>query len=57
MRETFYPGDGIALIRQLLETERFVAQVVPHGEDPIIAVFRPRGLEAAARPLREACQW
>lgn len=57
MRETFYPGDAVAFIKQLIEVDRFVAQVVPSGEDPITAVFRLRGLEAAARPLRDVCEW
>jgi hypothetical protein len=57
MRETFYPADAIAFIKQLIEVDRFVAQVVPAGEGPITAVFRLRGLGVAAGPLREVCKW
>jgi hypothetical protein len=57
MRETFYPADAIAFIKQLIDVDRFVAQVVPAGEAPITAVFRLRGLGVAAGPLREVCQW
>jgi type VI secretion system protein VasI len=56
-RETFYPADDIAFIRQLAAVDRLVAQAVPAGEDPIVAVFQLRGLEVALTPLRAACKW
>ena len=56
-RETFYPADDVAFIKQLVAVGRLVAQVVPVGEDPIVAVFQLRGLEVAAQPLRKACRW
>lgn len=56
-RETFYPADDTAFIRQLVAVDRLVAQVVPVGEDPIVAVFRLYGLEVVVKPLRAACNW
>ncbi len=54
---TFYPGDKVAFIRQLLSATRFVAQVIPYGESPITAVFDLTGIVNAIKPLRETCGW
>lgn len=53
----FYPGSHIALIREMMQSDRFVAQVTPYGESPITAVFDLSGLEQRITPLREACHW
>ena len=54
---TFYPYDEISFIKQLLTTDRFVAQVTPYNESPITAVFDLTGLANAIHPLQEACGW
>jgi tetratricopeptide (TPR) repeat protein len=55
---TFYPEEAAQFIQeQLIPASRFVAQVTPYDESPITAVFDLTGLETAAKPLREACEW
>lgn len=54
---TFYPYDDISFIKQLLGTDRFVAQVTPYDESPITAVFDLTGLANVIHPLQEACGW
>ena len=54
---TFYHGDMVAFIRELVAADRFVAQVTPYNESPITAVFELTGLPTAVKPLREDCGW
>jgi len=56
-KATFYPGGDITFIKELLETDRLVAQVTPYGESPVTAVFDLGGLPNAIKPLRETCGW
>jgi type VI secretion system protein VasI len=54
---SFFPSNDISFIKQLMEADRFVAQVTPYSEDPETAVFDIRGLSQAVVPLRETCNW
>lgn len=54
---TFYPGNKIAFLKQLMNVDKFVAQVTPYNESPVTAVFEISGLEEAIIPLRESCSW
>lgn len=54
---TFYPGNHIALIKQLMKVDRFVARVQPYDESPVTAVFKMGNLQEQITPLREACHW
>jgi len=54
---TFYPGDAVALIKALMMTNRYVAQVTPYSENPVTAVFDLEGIEGAVGVLRETCGW
>lgn len=54
---TFYPGNDIALIRQLVTANRFVARVTPYNESPVTAVFELDGLPEHVGKLQEACNW
>lgn len=54
---TFYPRDGLLLVRELLEADQFVARVTPYGDNPITAVFDVSGLKDAAKPYRETLGW
>jgi type VI secretion system protein VasI len=54
---TFFPGNDIAFIRRLLDTNRLVAQMTPYQESPITAVFDLRGIRAAVRPIQQTCGW
>lgn len=44
-------------IRELLETNKLVAQTTPYGESPVTAIFNLEGIANAIKPLRETCGW
>lgn len=52
-KATFYPGKDSDLIKKLMASDRFVAQVTPYNENPVTAVFSVAGLSEAAQPLLE----
>lgn len=54
---TFHPRGTIDFIKQMLQSNRLVAQVTPYSENPITAIFDTTGLENAITPLRETCGW
>lgn len=54
---TFFPGNDISFIKNLIESNKFVAQVTPYDESPVTAVFDIKGLPKAIKPLRETCHW
>lgn len=56
-KATFYPGSPIGFIKELMETDKFVAQITPYNESPVTAVFDISGLSEAIVPLRETCSW
>lgn len=54
---TFFPRSPIGFIKELMETDKFVAQITPYNESPVTAVFDISGLSEAIVPLRETCSW
>lgn len=60
---TFYPGNSVRLIEQMIEVDRtstdgtFVAQIMPTGGSSITAIWNLYGLAEAVEPMREACGW
>lgn len=55
---TFYPGSGaIGFIKELMDADRFVAQVTPYNDNPVTAIFDLTGLNQAVQPLQETCGW
>ncbi len=54
---SFYPGDEIPFIKDLIKAERLMVQVTPYDGSPITAEFDLSGLENAVEPLREMCGW
>ena len=54
---TFYHGDKVAFIKDLMAVDRFVAQLTPYNANPITAVFEVTGLPTAVQALREDCGW
>ena len=54
---TFYRRNDVEFIKALLNTDRFLAQVTPYGENPVTATFDITGLSIAVVPLRETCGW
>jgi type VI secretion system protein VasI len=56
-KASFYPDDTKAFIKELEETDAFVAKVTPFNENPITAVFDVRGLKNIAAKYSEVLQW
>lgn len=54
---TFYGGNDISFIKQLFGHRKFLAQVTPYGESPVIVTFDVAGIEEAVKPLQSACGW
>ena len=54
---SFHPRDTITFLKEMMDSDRFVAQVTPYNENPVTAVFDTSGLENAVQPLRETCNW
>lgn len=56
-RATFFRGNHIGLIRELMSASQFVARVTPSWQSPMTAVFDVTGLTDEIGPLQEACNW
>ena len=54
---SFHPRGTIAFMKEMMGSDRLVAQVTPYNENPVTAVFDTSGLENAIQPLRETCNW
>jgi len=47
----------ISFLKEMLKSNKLVAQITPYNESPITAIFNTSGLENAITPLRETCSW
>ena len=56
-KATFYPGNDIAFIKSIMESDSFVAQATPYNESPVTAIWDVSGLSSAIEPLRATCSW
>lgn len=54
---TFAPDWAGDLLKQMVKTNKMVAQVTPYSESPITAVFDTGGMRQAMKPLTEVCHW
>ena len=54
---TFYPTGTINFIKEMMDSNKLVAQVTPYNESPVTAIFDTTGLSNAIKPLRETCSW
>ena len=52
-----FKNKPIPFIKQMLTSDKLVAQVTPYNENPITAIFDTRGLDIAIEPLRNTCSW
>lgn len=55
-KATFAP-QPITLLKELLNSSKFIAQTIPYNSNPVTAVFDISGLDEAIKPLRETCNW
>lgn len=55
-KATFSPK-AVPFLKEMLKSQKLIAQVTPYNESPVTAVFNTTGLENAIKPLRETCGW
>jgi len=55
-KSTFAPNP-VELLKEMMKSNKFVAQTTPFNESPKTAIFNTSGLETAIKPLREVCKW
>lgn len=53
---SFYPKP-IPFLKEMMSSNKYVAQLTPYNESPITAIFDTTGMENAIKPLRETCGW
>src|SRR5690606_7558704 len=54
-KAAFFPGTPIPMLKRLIETDSFVANVTPYSESPVSAVFNTEGAETALADIRTGC--
>ncbi len=47
----------IPFLKEMLLSNKLVAQITPYNESPVTAIFDTKGLKNAIKPLRETCSW
>lgn len=55
-KATFAPKPEV-LLKEILDSNKFIAQITPYNESPRTAIFDTTGLENAIHPLKETCGW
>jgi type VI secretion system protein VasI len=55
-KASFHP-EAIPFIKEMLKSNKLIAQVTPYNESPVTAVFDTSGLNNVIKPLRETCGW
>lgn len=56
-KASFFPGSPIATLKEIIESDTFVANVTPYSESPITAVFDTKGAGVALADIRSGCGW
>lgn len=56
-KAAFFPGSPVALLKQMADSQTFVANITPYNENPITATFDTSGADAAFRDIRASCKW
>lgn len=54
---TFAPSWAGNLLKELLDEDRLVLQIIPYGENPNTAIFDISGLRGVLGELAETCNW
>lgn len=47
----------VKLLKTMLTSNKFLAQITPYNESPVTAMFDTTGFDNAIKPLRELCKW
>ena len=55
-KASFHPKP-IPFIKEMLKSNKLIAQVTPYNESPVTAMFDTSGLNNVIKPLQETCGW
>lgn len=55
-KATFHPRP-ISFLKEMMKSDKLVAQITPYNESPVTAIFNTAGLVNAIKLLRETCHW
>lgn len=56
-KASFYPTSPISFIKDMMEAERLVVQIIPYAQNPITTIFNTRGLNEIIKPIANTCNW
>lgn len=56
-KAAFFPGSPVSLLKEIIESDSFVANVTPYSESPVTAVFDTTGAAEALVDIRKGCNW
>ncbi len=56
-KATFYPGNALEIVKEILTVDRIVAQVTPYNESPVTAVFDVKGFREEALKHKDSLGW
>lgn len=56
-KKATFKNSPISFIKQMMGSDKLVAQVTPYNENPVTAIFDTSGLKNAISTLRETCHW
>ncbi|WP_187394897.1 type VI secretion system-associated protein TagO [Pigmentiphaga aceris] len=56
-KAAFFPGSPVTVLKRLVTSQSFVANVTPYGENPVTATFKTAGAETALADIRKGCKW
>lgn len=56
-KAAFFPGSPVPLLKLLVDSSSFVANVTPYNESPVTAIFNTTGAGEALADIRKGCNW
>ncbi|MEJ2622594.1 MAG: type VI secretion system-associated protein TagO, partial [Candidatus Thiodiazotropha sp.] len=56
-KSSFHPDGTITFLKDMMDSNKFLAQITPYSENPVTAIFDTTGMSNAIKPLRHVCGW
>ncbi|MGB3290968.1 MAG: type VI secretion system-associated protein TagO [Burkholderiaceae bacterium] len=56
-KSAFFPGSPVPMLKKLVESSTFAANVTPYNESPVTAIFNTTGADKALADIRKGCNW
>lgn len=56
-KAAFFPGSPVPMLKKLINSSTFVANVTPYNESPVTAIFDVTGADKALADIRKGCNW